>query len=827
VLLRRKRSEPAVPRRRRRRIRKLRLLSLVSVLGVLAVTAFAYGAVVAVGEQLTGLDPFARQHQQVDGYVYAGDRHTILAVLRGSQSRVLVQGDQISAWMKQAIVATEDRRFYDHRGIDIRGMTRAFWADVRHSGAVQGGSTITQQFVKNQLTGSQRSITRKLKEAALAWQLEQKWPKEKILTAYLNTIYFGNGAYGVERAARTYFGHNASKLTAWEAALLAGIPQDPSLYDPVAHPQAARTRRDVVLRLMLQQGVIPVTDYRRYLNKPMPRPQDVHLSGVMGQAPYFGEYVKQQLIRKLGAKRVFGSGFRVYTTIDLRLQKLASAAIKKWLPNPDGPQAALVTINPSTGAVLAMVGGTNFHKSQFNLAVHGERQPGSSFKPFVLATALKQGISPQTTFTSKPVSIFLGNKYWSVHNYEGEYLGPIDLTKAISASDNAVFAQLTRVVGPESVSRTAKELGITSPLRSYFAIGLGAEAVNPLEMARAYGTFANGGYRIDGAAFGNEPRAVTRIDDVTGARVYDNAPVKRQALSPATDELMTQLLQGVVTSGTGTAAALSDRPVAGKTGTTENYGDAWFVGYTPQLVTAVWVGYPDSLRPMLTENHGRAVTGGSFPAQIWKTFMQSAFTALRSAPEPFTSPPYLSVVTRSVTYRDGRTELDNGQCRDTTLVVYFSGRGPATTANCRLHEVEVPNVVGWKLSAARTRLEAQPLRPQLIYKPAVPGQPVDTVLRQYPATGNLSSFDKVTLVLAKPLHGVVPRVVGLSLPAARAKLSQRKLLSAVRFGAATPKASKQKSKQKASAKAGVVVSQVPRAGVAAAPGMNVRLVVSR
>ena len=818
MLLRRKRSEPAAPRRRRRRIRKLRLLALVGVLGVLAVTAFAYGAVVAVGEQLSGLDPFAQQHQQVDGYVYAGDGHTILAVLRGSQSRVLVQSDQISPWIKQAIVATEDRRFYEHRGIDIRGMGRAFWADVRHNAAVQGGSTITQQFVKNQLTGSQRSITRKLKEAALAWQLEQRWSKDKILTSYLNTIYFGNGAYGIERAARTYFGHNASRLTAPEAALLAGIPADPSRYDPVAHPRAAEGRRTVVLRLMLQQGVIPVTDYQRYVRARMPRPQDVHLSGVMGQAPYFGEYVKQQLIRKLGAKRVFGSGFRVYTTIDLRLQKLANDAIHQWLPSPDGPQAALVSINPSTGAVLAMVGGSNFHQSQFNLAVQGERQPGSSFKPFVLATALKQGISPLTTFTSKPVSIFLGNKYWNVHNYEGEYLGTIDLTKAISASDNAVFAQLTRVVGPAGVARTAKQLGITSPLRSYFAIGLGAEAVNPLEMARAYGSFANGGYRIDGAAFGNEPRAVTRIDDVAGEQVYDNAPVKRRVLTPAEDELMTQLLQGVVTSGTGTAAALPDRPVAGKTGTTENYGDAWFVGYTPQLVTAVWVGYPAGLRPMLTEYHGRAVAGGTFPAQIWKSFMQAALTELRSAPETFASPPYLSVVSRRVTYRDGRTELDNGHCRDTTLVVYFSGRGPAKTANCRLHEVEVPNVVGWRLSASRTRLEAQPLTPQLIYKPATPGQRVDTVLRQFPAAGSLSSFDKVTLVLAKPLHGVVPRIVGLTLSAARAKLFRLKLLPAVSFGTA-PK--------KRSAWIGQVVSQIPRAGVAAAPGMKVRLVVAR
>ena len=818
MLLRRKRSEPAVPRRRRRRIRKLRLLVLVGVLAVLAGTAFAYGAVVAVGEQLTGLDPFAQHHQQVDGYVYAGDGHTILAVLRGSQSRVLVQSDQISPWMKQAIVATEDKRFYEHRGIDIRGMGRAFWADIRHNAAVQGGSTITQQFVKNQLTGDQRSITRKLKEAALAWQLEQRWSKDKILTSYLNTIYFGNGAYGVERAARTYFGHNAAKLTAPEAALLAGIPQDPSLYDPVAHPRSAKARRTVVLRLMLRQGVIPVRDYRRYVRAPMPRPQNVHLSGVMGQAPYFGEYVKQQLIRKLGAKRVFGSGFRVYTTIDLRLQKLANDAIHKWLPSPDGPQAALVTINPSTGAILAMVGGSNFHQSQFNLAVQGERQPGSSFKPFVLATALKQGISPLTTFTSKPVSIFLGNKYWYVHNYEGEYLGPINLVKAISASDNSVFAQLTHVVGPAGVAKTAKQLGISSPLRSYFAIGLGAEAVNPLEMARAYGSFANGGYRIDGAAFGNEPRAVTRINDVAGDEVYDNKPVKRQVLSSAEDEVMTQLLQGVVTSGTGTAAALPDRPVAGKTGTTENYGDAWFVGYTPQLVTAVWVGYPNSLRPMLTEYHGRAVAGGTFPAQIWKTFMESAFNELHSAPEGFESPPYLSVATRAVTYRDGKTELDNGHCRDTRLVVYFSGRGPATTANCRVNEVEVPNVVGWKLPAAQVRLTAQPLTPQLVYKPAAAGQRINTVLRQFPRGGNLSSFDKVTLVLAKPLHGLVPRTVGLSLAAARTKLARLKILPAVRFGVAP--------KRKAT-KAGHVISQVPRPGVAAAPGMKVQLVVAR
>jgi penicillin-binding protein 1A len=792
---------------RRRRIRKLRLLALIGVLGVLSVTAFSYGVVLAVSQQLSGLDPSRHQHEQVDGYVYAADGHTILAVLRGSQSRVLVPSSAISPWIKQAIVATEDKRFYQHRGIDIRGMARALWADVRHKGAVQGGSTITQQFVKNALTGDERSVTRKLKEAALAWQLEQKWSKDRILTAYLNTIYFGNGAYGIERAARTYFGHSAAKLTLPEAALLAGIPEDPSLYDPVTHPTSARARRTEVLRLMLQQRVIDGAHYRQAVNAPMPRPRDVHLSGVQGQVPYFGEYVKEQLIQRFGASRVFGSGFRVYTTINLKLQQLARDAVQKILPNPEGPQAALVSINPTDGSVLAMIGGRNFHVSQYNLATARERQTGSAFKPFVLATALREGISPLTTYVSKPVSIFLGNKYWSVHNYEGEYLGPIDLVKAIAVSDNSVFSQLTRDVGPENVVATAHAVGITGPLQGYFAIGLGVEPVSVLEMARAYATFANGGVRVDGTVTGDQPRVVTKIENDADKIVYANVPKGKRALSPEIDALLTQLLEGVVTGGTGTAAQLPGRVVAGKTGTTENYGDAWFCGYTPQLVTCVWVGYPDRLRPMLTDFHGGPVVGGSYPALIWKTFMQPALAAMNTQPKSFPSPPYLGSQARRVTYRDGRIELDNGLCRSTSLIVYFTGRAPSHTADCKRNEVDVPDVVGWTVSGARTRLAAQPLTAQLVYKPASAGQRIGVVLKQYPAGGTLSSFDKVTLVLAKPLHGVVPRTVGMSLRAARLRLAKLKLVP------------------QATGSTGRVVAQKPAPGVAAAPGMKVRLVV--
>ncbi len=771
-----------------------------------ALVAFTFGAVTAVNGQLSALDPSHQQRIEQDGYVYASDGHTVLAVLRGSQSRILVKFDQISPFMVQAIVATEDKRFYEHRGLDIRGIARAFWADLTHGKVVEGGSTITQQFVKNAYVSSRRTLTRKLKEAALAWQIEQRWSKNRILASYLNTIYFGNGAYGVERAARTYFDHSARRLTLPEAALLAGIPEDPARFDPIASPRDAHARRAEVLTLMLQQGRITRRDFAAADRAPLPKA--LHFPAATGPAPYFGEYVKQQLIDRYGTSCVFGGGMRVRTTIDLGLQKLARTAIAKWLPDPNGPQAALAAIDPKTGAVLAMFGGNNFHQSQFNLAVQGERQPGSSFKPFVLATALREGISPATTFDSHAVSIYIGGRYWDVHNYEGEYLGPISLTTATAASDNSVFAQLTKLVGPANVVQTAKSVGITSALHPYFAIGLGAEPVNPLEMARAYATFANDGRRVDGSIFGNVPRAVT---DVAGCGIHKhvNAPVGKQALSPSIDGVLTQLLEGVVTHGTGVAAALPGRGVAGKTGTTERYGDAWFVGYTPQLAVAVWVGYPNKLRPMLTEFHGKPVAGGTFPALIWKSFMESALKALGPAgyPQALPSAPPLGGSPVRVTYRDGKLELDNGHCRDTQEVVFFSG-APRTTANCKLNEVDVPRVVGQPLSAALARLRAQPLTPSLVYAPARPRQPVGVVLKQYPASGTLSSYDRVTLVLAKALHGVVPRVVGLPAEQATARLHRVRLVADT-SGAST----------------GHVVAQRPAAGVAAVPGMHVTLVL--
>jgi penicillin-binding protein 1A len=727
--------------------------------------------------------------------------------------------------MKHAIVAVEDKRFYEHRGIDLRGMARALWTDIASHGTVQGGSTITQQFVKNAYLTSQKTIGRKLFEAALAWQLEQRWSKDRILTAYLNTVYFGNGAYGVEQASRIYFHHPAAQMRPSEAALLAGIPEDPSLWDPVAHPKAAKARRNLVLRQLYQQGYITLSQYGDGKDDPMPDPTKVSLPSTQGQAaPYFANYVKDQLVKQYGPRRTLGGGLRVRTTLDVDLQKAAREAIASVLPGAvrspsQGPTAAMVVLDAQSGSVLAMVGGANYHRSQFNLATQGERQPGSSFKPFVLATALKEGIAPSSIFTSsKQVTINAGGRLWQVNNYEGEALGPIDLSKAIAYSDNSVFSQLTALVGPRQVRDTATELGIPN-LKGYFAIGLGAEPATPLQMARAYTSFANGGARIDGSIFGNVPRTVDCLTDARGVCVEPNRPVTgKQVLTNTQADTINQLLQGVVQYGTGKAAAIPGWQIAGKTGTTENYGDAWFVGYTPpavgadgkthQLVTAVWVGYPNNLVPMLTEFHGQPVAGGTFPALIWKSFMTKAIAVEHLTPQSFAYPPSQYAGPVRVVNRGGLLMRDNGVCKNSYVVEFYGGTGPSRVATCKPNEVEIPDVVGYTIARAKTQLDRQPLTPMVIYRPAKPGERLGVVVGELPREGTASAYDKITIVLPKSLHGAVPKVVGLALGRAQAKLAGLKLDVQVKGGST-----------------GKVAAQSLRPGTAAAPGLKLMLTV--
>jgi penicillin-binding protein 1A len=788
---------------------------VLTLLVLLAGTAFTFGLVRAVASEIPLLDP-AAQRSPVDGVVYAADGHSVLAVLRGPESRVLLKDiNDISPIMRQAIVSTEDRRFYEHNGVDTRGIVRALWQDIRSQGVVEGGSTITQQFVKNAYVRNQKTIARKVREAALAWQLEQRWPKDRILLAYLNTIYFGNGAYGIQQAARTYFGKGAARLTLPEAALLAGLPADPSLYDPTQHPRAATQRRHYVLQTMYDQGKITIEQLRNASSAALPNPQDVHLPGTRGdEGQYFANYVTDQLIAHYGSGRVYGGGLKVTSTIDLKLQETARKAIKSVLKSPGGPAAALVAIDPRTGAVKAMVGGSNFRQSQFNLATQAERQPGSSFKPIVLATALRQGISPVSTFDSKPVDIDAGDRIWHVTNYEGDYLGRIDLSKAMVVSDNSVYAQLTKLVGPKAIVETAHKLGIHSQLDPYFSIGLGAVAVNPLDMTRAYATFANKGVRVDGSLTKDRPRVIERVQFARTGAVTENRPVGKAAMTPDQANLLTSILQQVVTDGTGKRAALSDRPTAGKTGTTDNYGDAWFVGYTPQLAVAVWVGYPDKLQPMLTEFGGKPVAGGTLPAEIWHAFMAAATKQLKLDPEQFPSTPYIPAQDKRIVWRDGAYRLDNGYCPGTRVVAYFLGRGPSVPAKCYANEVTVPIVVGRTVDTANELLAQQPLGSELIGVPTKAGKHPGYVIKQEPRSGFLSANSTVRLYVTRPdpRYGLVPNLVGSSLRAARERLTAMQAKTKITYAKGTP---------------GSVLEQKPEPGVAAGRGLKVALVVGR
>jgi penicillin-binding protein 1A len=792
--------------RSRRRVRKRRLAALLLVLFVAALLSFTFGLVRAVASEVPALDP-AAQHSDVDTVVYASNGRTVLAVLRGDESRVLVDTDDIAPIMRQAIVSVEDQRFFEHNGIDMRGVARALWQDVRHQGIVEGGSTITQQFVKNAYIRNEQTLARKVREAALAWQLEQRWSKDRILTAYLNTIYFGHGAYGIQQAARVYYKKSAQDLTLPESALLAGIPADPALYDPATSPRSAVLRRRHVLAMMLEQGKITPRQFQRADDAELPTPEDIRLPGTQGPAQYFVNYVKDALVARYGAGRVFGGGLRVTTTIDMDLQLKARAAIEKVLRNPAGPAAALVAIDPQTGAVKAMFGGRNFRASQFNLAAQARRQPGSSFKPIVLATAMEEGISPVTEIESKPVSIDAGDRIWKVTNYDHTYLGRVSLSRAIVSSDNSVYAQLTDLVGPKAIVRTAHRLGIRSHLSPYFSIGLGSGAVSALDMARAYATIANDGRRVDGSVFGDRPRVVETVERFRSSRVDTNAPLPKQVMEEGHAELLTDILEEVVRVGTGKRAAIPGRQVAGKTGTTDNYGDAWFVGYTPELVVAVWVGYPDALQPMLTEFGGEPVAGGTLPALIWKAFVEKTD---EDDSRSFDVPPYLGGASTWVVRRKGEWQLDNGYCRGSRLVAYFSGEGPDEEADCKPNEVSVPLVVGMTKAGAEATLHAQPLEANVVYAPAKSGRLPGLVVSQDPRSGGLSAGDEVTIWVSKAEHGMLPNFVGSSIGDVQREAARLR----VRLGAKT-----------APGRQGSVLRQSPKPGVAIGRGMRVTLVI--
>ncbi len=628
----------------RPRLKWLRLSLILSGLSLLALVSTAFGMMMAVASDLPELEN-RREFQRAQNSLLVDVHNDYLATL-ADQGRIIVPTSDIALSMQHAIISVEDKRFYQNDGVDLRGTARALWQDVMSRRAIQGGSTITQQFVKN-ATGAQnrRTVVEKVREAALAYHLTRKWDKQKILTQYLNSIYFGNGAYGIESAARTYFGREpghlgcgrpdnrcASELRPHEAALLAGIVASPSAFDPVAHEEAATRRRNLVMAKMLEQGYLTPTEYDRGIRQPVPSPDAVRppeAQAASTSAAYFASWVRQQVIDRYGPRKALLGGLRVQTTIDLGMQRRAEDAIKRWLGDPPvGPQAALVAIDNKSGEVRAMVGGWDYDHVPFNLATQGRRQPGSAFKPFVLATALRRGITPSSTWESKRKVFDVpdSTEKFTVNNYDDAYAGMTTLARATTFSDNAVYAQVGIEVGTKRIARTAERLGIRTPVSSNYAITLGGlkRGVTPLDMAHAYASLATGGVLVTGTlgAGAKAPvgiRRVTLRDDRD--RLVDRNHVERtRILSKTVADTTTGMLESVLKSGTAKVANLGKVRAWGKTGTTENYGDAWFVGATDKLTVAVWVGYPNELRPMRTEYRGEPVAGGTFPAQIWHDF---------------------------------------------------------------------------------------------------------------------------------------------------------------------------------------------------------------
>jgi penicillin-binding protein 1A len=557
-----------------------------------------------------------------NSFVYAYDG-SLLGSIPAERNREPVSSSRMSKWLPRATIAIEDRRFWQHGAVDYVGIARAAWKDVSAGKVLEGGSTITQQLVRNLYTGQERTFTRKIKEACLAIKLAQKRSKPWILNQYLNSVYYGNHAYGVEAAAQTYFSRHASQLTLLQAALLAGLPQAPSDYDPYHNPQAALDRREEVLRSMLKNQSITPAQYNRAIRS---NTLDLRAGRIYTsiKQPYFFSYVIDELDHAYGSNTVRQGGLKVYTTIDPRLQRLANKAIRDILPYKDDPASAIVSVEPGTGAIRAMTAVVRKRGNQFNLVAQSARQAGSTFKTFVLASAIERGIDPDSTYyTSAPFTCSIGpwcQTPWQVHTYDNSYRGSISVTRGTLASDNAVYAQLTLDVGPRYVWQMAHRLGVhLSPDKPVASIGLGSLAVSPLDMAAAYATFAAMGTYA-------KPMAITKVILPGGHEDADSGwgkPQTKRALSEAVAWKVTDILRQNALYGTGAGSGDGTHPNAGKTGTTENHADAWFDGYTRQLSTVVWMGYPAGEIPMLSV-HGQTVAGATFPVPIWHEYMAAA-----------------------------------------------------------------------------------------------------------------------------------------------------------------------------------------------------------
>jgi 1A family penicillin-binding protein len=642
-------------------------IGLLTLFGVLLVGAGALWALTILPKSLpsvTALENF----EPLRGTKLYDENDELITELH-VERRIFVPLSQIPKTLQDAVIATEDRRFYYHWGVDPVGIARAIVQNYRQARIVEGGSTITQQLTKVLFLTPDRSLERKLKEAVLALELERRYSKNRILEMYLNHVYFGQGAYGVEAAARTYFGKSVSELTVREAALLAGLPRAPSTYAPFEHPRAAKQRREVVLRRMAEYGVLKQEEARKLARADLGLipPERRRTTG-----QYFLDFVQQALEAKYGADLIFKGGLNAYTTLNPSMQLAAEQTLRDGLKTLESrsakarpgehPEGAIVTIEPQTGYVRAIVGGYDFFRSEFNRAVQAKRQPGSAFKPFVYMAALEAGFTPATRIEDTPVSYAVGpnGQTWKPENYDRRFRGLTTLQQGIEDSVNVVTVKLQEQVGVNRTIHVARRFGIRSPLTPNLSLALGTSDLSLLELTSAYGALPNQGVWMP-------PTVIRYVTDAKGKLLEENVPHGREAIPSDIAYVVTHMLRGVVERGTGQVAKSLGRPVAAKTGTTNDYSNAWFVGYTPRLVTGVWVGYdrPRSL--------GRDETGGRLAAPIWTSYMTRI---LGDTPkEDFPVPDRVVIVS---------VDLDpSNECIRPVPMAFVKGTEPATSCGAR------------------------------------------------------------------------------------------------------------------------------------------------
>ena len=718
----------------------------------------------------------------------------VITTLHKRENRTIIPLERVPKHVRQAVIAIEDERFFQHKGVDVRAIMRALLTNVTSGEIREGGSTITQQYVKNVIIApgetAEKTLRRKIVEAALSRQLEKELSKNDILERYLNTVYFGEGAYGIQAAASTYFGKDARDLTLPEGAMLAGVIRIPEEYDPYKHPRAARARRDLVLAKMAELGYIDDEKAERASRR------KVRLNQVDIQdeypAPYFVDYVQRlithdprfDVVGKTVAqrtKRLFQGGLKIFTTVDLDMQAAAEAAVRGALPNESDPHGSLVAVEPDTGHVKAMAGGRDWFATpkedpfaKVNLAILAEpglgrvdvgdeienrasgtgRQAGSAFKPFALAAALQEGISLSKTYRAPSSMTFPGADAggdWQVQNYEGSsFGGKISVLEATVSSVNVVYAQMILETGPQAVVDIAEDMGINTELLAVPSAALGTNPVNPLGMASAFGTFATNGEH-------HPPVAITRIVDTTrgGKVIYRDESESEQAIDPSVAYLTTTALQDVIERGTGVRARIG-RPAAGKTGTAQEYRDAWFGGYTPDLAAAVWVGYPEGEIAMRTSCAGvtyacrptrsettLGVTGGSFPAMIWQSFMSRA---LAGTPASSFNVPNIGLVNVTIDTRTGCLATRATPDEFVASATFPKGTAPEKACRSPKQGVKVPDVLGFPVEEAVSLLDRAGFSAEVELE-ETRQYPPGVVVGQQPAAGRRADRGSTILLL--------------------------------------------------------------------------------